>query len=566
MLRRVSDWLDERTAYRALLEHALAEPVSGGARWAYVFGSVLAFLLGLQALTGILLATYYSPSTTDAWAAVAYIEDQVTLGWLIRGLHSAGASAMVIVLGLHILQTAIWGAYRRPRELTWIVGVMMLGLVLGFALTGYLLPWDQKGYWATQVATGLVGAMPLVGPSLQALLQGGSGYGNLTLTRFFTLHVFVLPGSLVLLTVIHVALMRKNGVTPSWRLSEAELKRRSQPFWPEQLTRDLVAMGVVLGLMMAYVMARHGAELEAPADPTSAYDARPEWYFLPLFELLKLFPGAAEVPAALGAPLLVFATLLALPFLDKKPERSPLKRLPYVGAVLAIFVGAMGLGVRASVKDARSESYQAQRERSHKEALRARELAKLGVPPVGGVTVFENDPDFVARKLFAAQCAGCHQLGGAGELQAPALDGWAGREYIAGLLRNAEDDRFFGKTPIRGMKPVTGTPEELRSLVEYVYSLGGAGDVDAKLRDAGVKLFEDRDCSQCHEVDGTSAWLGGPNLGGWGSEERLREFLKDPGDPRFFHKKNKMPRFGDKLSESEIASLARLLRGERGGH
>jgi ubiquinol-cytochrome c reductase cytochrome b subunit len=102
--------------------------------------------------------------------------------------------------------------------------------------------------------------------------------------------------------------------------------------------------------------------------------------------------------------------------------------------------------------------------------------------------------------------------------------------------------------------------------VEYVYSLGGAGDVDAKLRDAGVKLFEDRDCSQCHEVDGTSAWLGGPNLGGWGSEERLREFLKDPGDPRFFHKKNKMPRFGDKLSESEIASLARLLRGERGGH
>src|SRR4030095_452851 len=135
------------------------------------------------------LAMYYSPSSTDAWASVAYIQDQVTMGWFIRALHSHGASAMVIVAGSHLLQTAIYGAYKKPREVNWIVGVLMLGLILVFALTGYLLPWDQKGYWATKVATGIMGSTPVIGSWLQQVVQGGNEYGNLTLTRFFALHV-----------------------------------------------------------------------------------------------------------------------------------------------------------------------------------------------------------------------------------------------------------------------------------------------------------------------------------------------------------------------------------------
>src|SRR5262249_22622272 len=159
------------------------EPVRGGARWAYVFGSVLTFLLALQAATGILLASYYSPAVTTAWASVAAIQDHLWLGWFIRGLHSYGASAMVVVVVSHFVQVTLFAAYKAPRELNWMVGVLMAGLVMAFSLTGYLLPWDQKGYWATQVATSVMGTLPLAGPKLQQLLQGGPAYGNYTLTH-----------------------------------------------------------------------------------------------------------------------------------------------------------------------------------------------------------------------------------------------------------------------------------------------------------------------------------------------------------------------------------------------
>jgi quinol-cytochrome oxidoreductase complex cytochrome b subunit len=171
---RLGDWLDERTGHRRAVHSALEEPVLGGASFVYVMGSVLLFLLILQAVTGALLAFYYSPSATDAWGSVAYIEDQVTLGWFIRGLHHHGASAMVIAAGLHMLQVVVYGAYKRPREVTWWIGVMLLGLILAFALTGYLLPWDQTGYWATKVATGIAGETPMAGQEVQAALQGGN--------------------------------------------------------------------------------------------------------------------------------------------------------------------------------------------------------------------------------------------------------------------------------------------------------------------------------------------------------------------------------------------------------
>src|SRR4029079_11345735 len=139
---------------------------------AYVFGSVLTFILMNQLITGVLLAMYYSPSSSTAWASVAFIQDQVDLGWFIRGLHSNGASAMVIVAGLHLLQTAVWGAYKKPREINWLIGVVMLALLLAFALTGYLLPWDQTGFWATKVATGIAGSSPGIGDQLQQVVQG----------------------------------------------------------------------------------------------------------------------------------------------------------------------------------------------------------------------------------------------------------------------------------------------------------------------------------------------------------------------------------------------------------
>ncbi len=505
------------------------------------------------------MASCYSPSVTTAWASVAYLQDQMALGWFIRGLHSAGASAMIILLLLHMLQVAVWGAYRAPRELNWIVGVALLGIALGFALTGYLLPWDQKGYWATQVATSLMGAAPLLGPVMQQLIQGGTSYGHLTLTRFYALHVFVLPATTVLLVAIHIALFRRHGVTPSWRLSPDELERKRVPFWPDQLVLDAAAIALIFSLLAGSVIHTHGAALEAPADPTAAYDARPEWYFLPLFQLLKLFPGRAEIPAALGAPALIFGLLLALPFLDRAGSRSPQGRWRYLAVLLVLIVGAAALGLCAWHADAHSETYQKEHHRAEAEAERARRLALEGVPVAGGRAVFENDPTFRARRLLAERCLGCHIYSGTGEERGPSLDGWSSRAYLTALLHNP--DHFYGHTPFHEMKPVTAPEPQIAALVEYVYSLGG-GSVDRAQVAEGQALFSSLDCDQCHETDGSSSGQG-PNLGDRASRDWLRAFLRDPSAERFFGKKNEMPKVGEKLSPEELESVVDLLLSER---
>lgn len=190
-------WLEDRIGHSALFNKFMNEPVEGGAKWSYVFGSALVFVFIMQIVSGVILATCYSASTTDAWGSVYYIEHKTFSGWFVRGMHNIGSSAMIVLAVLHMGQILIFGAYRKPRELNWITGVFMLFMVLGFGLTGYLLPWDQKGYWATQVSTSIMGLSPVIGEFLKEVVQGGNDYGNLTLTRFYSYHVFFLPAGLM---------------------------------------------------------------------------------------------------------------------------------------------------------------------------------------------------------------------------------------------------------------------------------------------------------------------------------------------------------------------------------
>ena len=561
--QRAGDWLDERIGHRAIVRAALDEPVPGGARWSYVFGSVLVFLLGLQAVTGVLMAAFYAPSSTTAWASVAYLQDQATLGWMIRGLHASGASAMMVLTGLHLLQVTLYGAYRRPREVNWWVGLGLMLMLFGFALTGYLLPWDQKGYWATQVATSLVGATPLVGPWCKRLLQGGPEYGNLTLTHFYALHTLVLPVLTVGLTVVHVGLMRRHGITPGWKQNDEQRKAATVPFWPEQLTRDFAAMAVVLGVLVAWVARSHGASLEAPADPASSYDARPEWYFLPLYQLLKYFPGRLEVVAALGTPLVAGGFLFLLPLVDRGPSRDPLARRKLVGGVLALLCGFAALGALAERADHRNPAYAKFRLRADAEAARARELARLGVPPAGGTAVYENDPTTHGRRLYAERCAGCHLLAGDGERKAPDLDGWSSRAWLHAFLQAPQHERFYGATKIHGMKPVKVAGEELDALVEWLFAQGGPDGVDVARAARGREVFADAECESCHEVDGKTGGDGTPNLGERATAAWIKAFLSDPSDERFFGAKNQMPKFRGKLTDAELDALVTLLRAER---
>jgi len=444
MLAKVIDWLDERAGIKTLWHEAADEEIPGGARPRYVFGSVLMFLFIQQVVLGILLATYYSPSATDAWASTAYISDTVTGGWFLRGLHHHGSSAMVIVTALHFVQVTLAGAYKKPRELNWLTGLLMAALVLGFALTGYLLPWDQKGYWATQVATSIMGSMP-AGDVQQHLLQGGSQYGNLTITRFFALHVFVLPLGLAALLGAHLALFRKHGVTPPV-LPQAELDRKMELFFPKQLFLDMVAMAITSAVLVAVTFSTHGSELFAPAQPASNFVARPEWYFLFLFQLLKYFHGPLQIIATAIIPGAAAAFLVALPWIDKAESRLAKDRLPVLGGVAALMAGVVLMTTLALNEDKNNAKYQEGLVAAEKEAHYARALAKKGVLPQGGDAVFENDPQVGALRLFKESCSSCHAIDGVGGAEAPDFADYNSREWLSAFIRNPELPRFFGGT------------------------------------------------------------------------------------------------------------------------
>ncbi|NVB40284.1 cytochrome b N-terminal domain-containing protein [Pseudenhygromyxa sp. WMMC2535] len=566
-MAKIIDWIDERTGLRALVGEALEEPVPGGARVRYVFGSVLTYLFMQQVVLGILLATYYSPSASDAWASTAYLQDQVAGGWFLRGLHHHGSSAMVVVTVLHLLQVVIAGAYRKPREFNWWTGLLMGGLVLAFALTGYLLPWDQKGYWATQVATGIMGTVP-GGEPLQHVLQGGPEYGNLTITRFYALHVFVLPLLLSGLLGAHLFLFRRHGVTPPASMSEEELASKTAPFWPNQLFIDVVAMAVCGAVLVGLTYSTHGAELFAPADPASNFVARPEWYFLFLFQLLKYFEGPLALIATVIIPGAVAAFLFALPFIDRAESRSPKKRGPVLAGVGLIMAGVVALTVIAMSADANNEDYQEGLELADAEAETARELAKEGVPPAGGIAVWQNDPEYAAIMLFEENCGTCHEIDGKGGEEAPSLSHFNDREWLRGAVREPRSAAYFGGTKgHEDMEPYAAEDlpdEQLDPTIEYMLMLREQGEdepnaaaYDAAAAKKGQALWEDElECSGCHEVEKGADGVGTPVLWGRGTRAWIASVIRNSSQAHLYGENAEMPKFEGKLSDEEIATLA----------
>jgi ubiquinol-cytochrome c reductase cytochrome b subunit len=388
---------EQRTGWRRLKESMLLEPLPGGARWAAAFGSLLLFAFALQVVTGILLTMNYAPSDKTAYASAKFIQEEVPLGAFIRALHHWGSSAMVVLLLLHLVQVFVWGAYKRPREFTWMVGVLLLVCTLGLAFTGYLLPWDQKAYWATKVALGIASTVPGIGDDLRTLLQGGPQMGNLTLTRFFALHGFILPGFVMVLTVIHLYLFRLHGVTPAWGKSAEELKAKEEPFWPRQVWKDAVLAFVFLVGLSTWCYYRP-APLEAQADPAQAYEARPEWYFMFLFQLLRYFHGPYEIVGTFVLPTIFFLVLFFWPFLDRNPERNPRRRPIAMTLLSSATAGLIGLTIYAVASDVRMREP-------------AIAVEKTPAPKESAGPIQQLD---VAR-LYSSNCAACHGVDGTGQ-------------------------------------------------------------------------------------------------------------------------------------------------------
>lgn len=613
-MKPLIDWLDHRAGTRALLQAMLYEHIPGGARWRYVWGSTLVFAFTVQTLTGIFLWMAYSPSAQTAWESVFYIQYEMQGGWLLRGLHHFMAQAMVVLLALHLMQVVIGGAYKAPREVNFWLGLVLMLIVLGLSLTGYLLPWDQKGYSATKVATNIMTLAPGVGPALQRLVVGGPDYGHHTLTRFFALHAGVLPGLLVFFLVLHVTLFRRHGIHVANRGN-----RPDSTFWPDQVLKDAVACLAVLAVVLLLIF-RHGftgthagevpgeylgAELGAPADVARSYAAaRPEWYFLFLFQFLKFFPGEREVVGAIVIPTILLGMLFLMPLLG----RWRLGHGFNVAFLFAILIGAGVLTGQAMYQDRHDENFRIAVDDAEVRAARARQLA-LGnsrVPASGALMLLRDDPYLAGPELFKSHCASCHAYadangqGMASENNATAsnLYGFASREWIAGLLdpQQVAGPRYFGHTAHTGdagemaswvQETVPEMDEEQRvQLSQAAIALSAQAQLpaqveldkhDAEKIAAGIEDLKNTiGCTDCHRFDDVGELGSAPDLTGYGSREWLTGIIRDPTHERFYGDTNdRMPAFApagadapaeaqatNRLAPREIGLIVDWLRGD----
>ncbi len=595
-MNRLLNWIDRRTGYRRIIEYALYENIPGGARWRYVWGSTLVFCLAVEFGTGLFLWMSYSPSSQTAWESVYYIQNEMSGGWLLRGLHHFTASLMNVLLVLHLMQVVIDGAYRAPREINFWFGLGLLLLVLALSLTGYLLPWDQKGYWATKVATNIMGITPFIGPALQRLVIGGPDYGHHTLTRFFALHAGVLPACVVTLVGWHLFLFRRHGIT-----AKDPKRKADEYFWPDQVLNDAVACLAVLATVLFLVLRPWlfhtgedlGAELAAPADPSETYSAaRPEWYFLFLFEFLKFFPGGTEIWGAIVIPGFIMLIIFLMPILG----HWKLGHRFNVGLSVSLLAGIIFLTFLSVTKDRRDLAYKAAVEEARRNAERVKILARspTGIPREGAVTLLRNDPLTQGPKLFAKNCAGCHRYGGrdgAGQQpkDAPSasdLKDFARRDWLAGLLdpQRVDSPHYFGGTKFKEgkmvkfvKKDVAGfAPEQKEQLRKIIAALSAEAGLksqrDLDQRDAAVIAegktliaTEAMRCTECHQFHKPDEDASAPDLTGFGSRDWLVDFISNPAHTRFYGKRNdRMPAFGEDkvLDDHAIGLIADWLRGD----
>lgn len=554
----VRSFLDERIGLGASWRAFTHRPWPGGPALRHAVFAALVFLFVQQAVLGIVMTAYYSPSASDAWASTAYLNDQVALGWFIRGLHDHGASAFVVLAVLHVAALAFAGAYKRPRELMWLAALAVLGLALAEGLTGNPLPWDEKGFWAIQVELSIAEGTP-GGGAIKRLVQGGSAAGNLTVLRLFMLHAFVLPLALLGLFAFIARQRRRHGPA-------AAADARPDTYAPGQLMIDVLAMTVTSAIVASMTVSSHGTELFAPADPTSGFQARPEWYFLFLYKLRHWFEGSLEPIATVVIPGLSVAFLASAPVIERIGGR--IGRIAVLAGLSTMLVGAGLLTVMAMKDDRADESYQKALAQAEKDAARARELAREGVDPRGGGAVYWNDPEFKVKQLYIEHCRNCHALDGVGGGEAPDLTDYSSTEWLSAVIRDPNDPKFFGKTKHDVMEaygPDKLTDDQLADTVEFLESMmdteGRMLDQEAIAR--GKALWNDElDCNNCHEIE-PGKDNEGPNLYAHGTHAWVVRVIADSSAKDLFGEKAQMPKFKDKLSEAEIDALAAFVVAQR---
>jgi ubiquinol-cytochrome c reductase cytochrome b subunit len=471
-VKRLYHWLEARLQLSTAIAETLKHPVpKKSASWFYVFGSAALAVFVNQVVTGILLALLYVPSAGEAWGILNVLNHQVSAGWFIRALHGWGSNFMVAIVLLHMVQVFLFGAYKFPRELTWLVGVCLLLMTLGMAFTGQVLRFDQDAYWGLGIGASITSRIPVLGPTLVNVLLGGPIIAGATLARFFALHVFLIPGLLIALVGLHLLLVLKVGIN-EWPMPGRIVRRSTYlkeysdsvhkegvPFVPDAVWKDIVFSGAVLLaiFLCAALLGPFGPG--GQPDPTIIQTApRPDYFFLWLYALLSFLPPAAETPVLLIGPAVVLAFLFLLPFLAGEGEKSWRRRPVAVLSVLLIAVALSSLTHLGQhtpwspVMDAWSA-----------DPIPEGFLAKRTAVERQGALVFQ-----------VKQCRNCHALGGLGGARGPALDDVA--------LRLTQDQLIRQVLQGGGNMPAYGnnlSPPETTALVSFLLTLHPPGQARA---------------------------------------------------------------------------------------
>lgn len=352
MNNKVRQWFYDRFEVEKLkkpIQYQIEKPLPKHVSWFHTLGSMSLILFISQVITGILLLIYYRPTVDEAFESVKFITTQAYMGWLYRQVHAWGANLMIIIVFLHMLRTFFTGSYKKPRELTWVIGVLLFILTLVFGFTGYLLPWNQLAYWATTVGTEVAGAIPFVGEFIKTLLRGGTNVGGETLSRFFVVHVIILPWTVFFLIGVHLFLVRWQGIATMDKVGiEKEVKKSEGiPFFPHHALKEGVVFFILLGVLITLSILKP-FELGEKADPLSTPHAiKPDWYFLPMYQVLKYFPKLIGIFFVSLAPLFLFLW----PFIDKTKERHPLKRPISIGFGVLVLLSLIFFGILAHVSE-----------------------------------------------------------------------------------------------------------------------------------------------------------------------------------------------------------------------
>jgi ubiquinol-cytochrome c reductase cytochrome b subunit len=529
-MRTIINWLEDRTGIESAVRHFLMEDIPASSGWHQVFGSIALFLILIQAVTGILLSFNYAPTPGEAYNSLKYIVTELTAGRLIRGLHHWGASMTIVIVVLHMVQVFLWGSYKKPREATWMMGVVLLLITMAFGLTGYLLPWDNRAYWGTVVTTQIAGSAPVLGQYVQRLMGAENGVGVVTFARFYSVHVLLLPPLTMILIGLHVFLVRKHGVAPA-----PDDFAPPKKFYPEQVFKDTVGIFLAFALLFGLAVAVQ-VPLGRLADPTdTSYIPRPEWYFLFLFQILKFMEGPLEVVGSVVLPTLGVMALFVVPFIDRGKALKVTKRTTAMAAVALAAIGWSSLTLLAM-----------------KGTPETVEIAETG-PPASWQLL---KPDEMAGIGFFRKeaCGTCHSLGEGGSKAGPDLAKGPTRKDAAWMIAHFKSPS--GLMPGSAMPPIHLTDSQLSSLAAFLVKVN-ANNAEAlrtvpEYASEGAVIYQAQHCGVCHMANGVGAKMG-PALNGLASR-RSKEWVQGHmADPKKYSPGSTMPPY--KLNAKDLDRL-----------